>query len=79
MVPKGEPHRDALASEAHDRSVLLTHVEQWHPPVPMSAVLAQMDPSEKAKADFEPSIVRITAKEYETALAVAAEHTTTIG
>jgi hypothetical protein len=35
-------------------------------------VLAQMDPTEKAKADFEAGVVRITAGEYETAVAVAA-------
>ena len=38
----------------------------------MSAVLSQLDPPEKAKADFEAGLVRITAHEYETALAVAA-------
>ena len=31
-----------------------------------------MAPTEKAKADFEAGVVRITANEYETALAVAA-------
>jgi hypothetical protein len=30
------------------------------------------DPAEKAKADFQAGVVRITANEYETALAVAA-------
>jgi hypothetical protein len=52
--------------------VLLAQVEAWEPPVPMSAVLAQIDPSEKAKADFDVGVVRITIHEYETALAVAA-------
>ena len=51
--------------------VLLAHLEDWDPPVPMSAVLARIDPSEKAKADFEAGVVRITHGEYETALAVA--------
>jgi hypothetical protein len=52
--------------------VLLALAEHWDPPVPMETVLAQIDPSEKAKADFEMGVVRITAHEYETALAVAA-------
>jgi hypothetical protein len=51
--------------------VLLAEVEEWDPPVPMSAVLAQMDPAENAKADFQAGVVRITANEYATVLAVA--------
>jgi hypothetical protein len=51
--------------------VLLARVEEWYPPVPMSAVLARIDPREKAKADFDFGVVRITAGEYETAVAVA--------
>jgi hypothetical protein len=51
--------------------VLLAQVEEWDPPVPMSTVLSQID-SETARADFEAGVVRITANEYETALAVAA-------
>jgi hypothetical protein len=38
----------------------------------MSTVLSQIDPAENARADFEAGIVRVTANEYETALAVAA-------
>jgi len=38
----------------------------------MSAVPAQIDPAENAKADFQAGVVRITASEYATALAVAA-------
>jgi len=52
--------------------VLLAEVEEWDPPVPMSTVLSQIDPAENARADFEAGIVRVTANEYETALAVAA-------
>jgi hypothetical protein len=52
--------------------VLLALVEDWDPPVPMHSVLSQIDPSENAKANFEMGVVRITAHEYETALAVAA-------
>ena len=79
--------RAELASAAHDwtpseaevypgdspSGVLLAQVEEWDPPVPMSAVLSQIGPSETAKADFDAGIVRITASEYEAALAVAAE------
>jgi len=54
------------------RGVLLAQVEEWNPPVPMESVLSQMDPADKAKADFDKGVVRITASEYETALAVAA-------
>jgi hypothetical protein len=58
--------------------VLLAHVEEWNPPVPMSTVLSQIG-SESAKADFEAGVVRITADEYDTALAVAAGLTTSTG
>ena len=82
--------RAELASAAHDWTpseaeaypddcpggVLLAQVEEWDPPVPMSAVLSQMDPTENAKAEFEAGVVRITANEYETALAVAAGRAT---
>jgi hypothetical protein len=53
--------------------VLLARVEVWDPPVPMAAVLSRIDRSAGARADFEAGVVRITAAEYETALAVAAE------
>ena len=52
--------------------VSLAQVEEWDPPVPMNAVLSQIDPAENARADFETGVVRITANEFETALAVAA-------
>ena len=58
--------------------VLLAQVEEWHPPVPMSTVLSQIDSTE-ARADFEAEVVRITASEYETALAVAAGRATPTG
>jgi hypothetical protein len=77
--------RAELASATHDwtpseaRSypgdspggVLLAQVEEWDPPVPMHTVLSEID-SPEAKAEFEAGVVRITAHEYETALAVAA-------
>jgi hypothetical protein len=52
--------------------VLLAQVEEWDPPVPMSIVLSHLDPAANARADFEAGVVRITAHEYETVLAVAA-------
>jgi hypothetical protein len=52
--------------------VLLAQVDAWDPPVPMNTVLAQIDPAENARADFEAGVARITVGEYETALAVAA-------
>ena len=55
--------------------VLLARVEEWDPPVPMSAVLSRIE-SPQARADFEAGVVLITAGEYETALAVAAERAT---
>ena len=77
--------RAELASAAHDWTpseaaaytghspggVLLAHVEEWDPPVAMSAVLAQIGPSETAKAEFDTGVVRITAHEYESALILA--------
>jgi len=78
--------RAALASAAHDWTpsearvypgdspggVLLARVEEWDPPVPMNTVLSQIDPAGNAKAEFPTGVVRITAHEYETAIAVAA-------
>jgi hypothetical protein len=52
--------------------VLLAQVEEWDPPVPMNTVLSRIGPSENAKADFHAGVVRITASEYETTVAVAA-------
>jgi hypothetical protein len=77
--------RAELASAVHDwtpsearaypgdfaSGVSLAQVEEWDPPVPMHDVLAQIDRSENARADFETGVVRITANEFETALAVA--------
>jgi len=53
--------------------VLLAHVEQWDPPVPMSTVLSRLEPRGNARADFETGVVRITAHEYETALTAAVD------
>jgi hypothetical protein len=51
--------------------VSLAQVEEWDPPTPMNAVLSHIEPAENARADFETGVVRITADEFETALAVA--------
>ena len=81
--------RAELASAVHDwtpseaqlypgdsaSGVLLAHVDEWDPPVPMSAVLSRIDRAEGARADFETGVVRITATEFETTLAVAAGRT----
>jgi len=50
--------------------VSLARVEEWDPPVPIDAVLAHLDRSGGARADFETCVLGITAEEYETALAV---------
>jgi hypothetical protein len=71
--------RDWTASEARlypgdfSSGVLLCAVDEWNPPVPVSAVMSQIDPAENAKGDFQAGVVRITAHEYQTALAVSAE------
>jgi hypothetical protein len=76
-----------LASASHDwspsearrhpgcsfRGVLLARVHEWTDPVPMAAVLPRMDPADKARADFDAGVVRITASEYRTVLTVAEE------
>jgi hypothetical protein len=85
--------RAVLASPVHDWTpseaqvypgdsrggVLLAGVEEWDPPVPMDTVLSQIDPAENAKAEFRAGVVRITATEYETALAVAAGRASSTG
>jgi hypothetical protein len=58
--------------------VLLADIEKWDPPVPMHTVLSRID-SPEAKVDFDADVVRITADEYETALAVAAGRTPSSG
>jgi len=78
--------RAELASAVHDwtpseaqmypgdslSGVSLAQVEEWNPPVPMNAVLSQINPVGNARADFDTGVVRITANEFETALVVAA-------
>ncbi|MGZ4136738.1 MAG: hypothetical protein ACXVPX_04125 [Actinomycetota bacterium] len=60
--------------------VLLSHVEEWEPPVPIGAVVIRIDPTASnphvqanAKAGFQAGVVRITRYEYETTLVVRRE------
>jgi hypothetical protein len=66
--------------------VKLARVEEWDPPVPMNAVLARIDPAgsnpyvqANAKAGFGTGVVRITAHEFESVLAVRAERSPSAG
>jgi hypothetical protein len=71
--------RDWTPSEAQlypgdsQSGVLLSQVEEWNPPVPVNAVLSQIDPAENAKGDFHTGVVRITPHEYQTVLARSAD------
>jgi hypothetical protein len=73
------PSEAQVYPDRSDGGVLLAQVEEWDPPVPMSTVLSNLDPIGDARADFEAGVVRITANEYETALAVAAGRPTATG
>ena len=66
--------------------VMLAQVEEWDPPVPMNAVLPRIDPAgsnpyvqANADAGFRTGVVRITAHEYETVLAIRAERLPSAG
>jgi hypothetical protein len=64
---------ESMAMSGRDRRAYrLAASVEWDPPVPLETVLSQLDPDEPHKADFRAGVVRITASEYETALAVAA-------
>ena len=65
--------RAELASGVQDATgeVLLTNVEEWDPPAPIAAVLARIDTSAGARAEFDTRVVRITESEYNVAVAVA--------
>jgi hypothetical protein len=71
-VHEWTPSEAQVYSGDSPSGVSLAQVEEWDPPVPMDAVLSQIDQTEGARADFENGVVRITAGEFETALAVAA-------
>jgi hypothetical protein len=60
--------------------VLLSHVEEWDPAVPMDTVVKRIDPTASnplvqanAAAGFRMNVVRITSDEYENALALSRE------
>jgi hypothetical protein len=60
--------------------VLLAQVEEWDPAVPMDTVVQRIDPTASnplvqanAAAGFRTGVVRITADEYEAALALSRE------
>lgn len=60
--------------------VLLSHVEEWDPAVPMDTVVRRIDPTASnplvqanATAGFRTGVVRITGAEYENALALSRE------
>lgn len=60
--------------------VLLSHVEEWNPAVPMDTVVRRIDPTASnplvqanATAGFRMGVVRITRAEYESALALSRE------
>jgi len=60
--------------------VTLARVEHWDPSVPMIAVVPRLDPAgsnpyiqKNATAGFPTGVVRITAHEYETVVAVRME------
>jgi hypothetical protein len=65
---------------ASSTGVLLAHVEEWSPAVPMSAVVQRIDPTgsnpyvqANATAGFRSGVVQITDDEYEAALALSRE------
>ena len=70
VQPWTPPEAQALPDRS-SRGVLLAEIEEWVPPVPMGAVLSRIDRSAGARADFDAGVVRITASEYETAVAIA--------
>lgn len=60
--------------------VLLAHVEEWDPPVPMDTVVRRIDPTgsnplvqANASVGFGMGVVRITDEEYENTLALRRE------
>jgi hypothetical protein len=58
--------------------VLLSHVEEWDPALPMDMVVQRIDPTASnplvqanAEVGFQMGVVRITGDEYESALALS--------
>ncbi len=51
--------------------VRVGQVARWNPPVAMAAVLARIDPANRARADFDRAVVGITPDEYQAAVDAA--------
>jgi hypothetical protein len=73
------PELDAFLGDSPS-GVLLSSIEHWDPAVPMDAVVRRIDPTgsnpyvqQNAAAGFRSDVVRITADEYEAALALSRE------
>jgi hypothetical protein len=70
---------EAAAYPGHSASgVLLAHVDEWNPTVPMNAVVQRIDPTgsnplvqANAAVGFRTDVVLITSDEYENALALS--------
>ncbi len=65
------PDQSETARPGGQSGVLLGQVDWWDPPVPMEAVLARIDPANKARADFDRCVVGITRDEFEAAVGAA--------
>jgi hypothetical protein len=74
-VRRWTPQEAEALPGASPGGVLLRRVRRWVPPVPMRSVLAEVDPSERAHADFDAAVVRITDGEYTAAVRVATRGT----
>jgi hypothetical protein len=75
------PSEARAAPEGSPRGVELSDVELWDRAVPMTTVVARVDPTgsnpvvqQNARAGFRSGVVRLTAHEYEAALAASREY-----
>jgi len=64
------PDQPEPAQPSGRSGVLLGETDWWDPPVGMDAVVARIDPANKAKADFDHGVVGITRVEQMTRLGV---------
>lgn len=74
-VQDQRPPEDSAGAVGMGPGVALIDIEVWDPPVGMQEVLARIDRSAGARADFDTGVVRITEDEYAIAVTVAAERT----
>ena len=72
--------RAKLAGTVGECEVALAWVEEWDPAVPMDAVVQRIDPTASnpyvqanAASGFQADVVRITADEYDAAVALSRE------